>query len=212
MSFRYDDVLAGLRAAYDAKVDERASSTVEPWKEAERQRFLRRLRDEGRTTLVELGAGTGVHGRWFADAGLDVVCTDLSAAMVEHCRAQGLVALRQDFLHLDLPAPREAAFAMNCLLHVPLDDLPGVLGSIRRNLVPGALFFWGQYGGERAEGAREFDHYEPKRFFSSLTDDEIQLVAAAAFEIVDFHPVALPAVPDGATFHFQALTLRVGGD
>src|SRR4051794_7598146 len=102
MSDRYEQVTGRLQQIYDGVVERRAASPLEPWKIPERAAFLEILVREGRTSLLEIGAGTGLHGRFFADAGLDVVCTDLSAAMVEYCRAQGLTAVQQDFLHLDL--------------------------------------------------------------------------------------------------------------
>lgn len=202
----YDDVSARNRQAYDLKVEERAGGPDLPaWKAHEQERFLARLQEEGRRTVLEIGAGTGRHGLWFQEAGLDVVCSDLSFEMVEHCRSQGLRAEVQDFLHLDVPAPVDAVFSMNCLLHVPLADLPAVLLRIEGCLAPDGLFFWGQYGGVRREGERDDDHYVPKRFFSSQTDEELLEMATAVFDHVEFRSVTL-GWEDGG--HFQALTLR----
>ena len=60
------------------------------------------MRAAGARRLIEIGAGTGIHGRWFADQGVDVVSTDASAGMVEACRALGLAAEQVDVLNLDL--------------------------------------------------------------------------------------------------------------
>ena len=74
--------------------------------------------------------------------------------MVERCRAKGIEAHVMDFLHLDFPAGSfDAVFAMNCLLHVPNQDLPAVLAAVR-SIRPGGLFFVGVYGGDRARKAR----------------------------------------------------------
>lgn len=205
---RYDEIIGTLRQAYDAKVDERSSGHDAEWKEAEREAFLARLRAAGASTLLEIGAGTGIHGRWFADRGLDVVCTDLSPAMVEHCRSIGLEAHVQDFLSLDLGRTFDAVFAMNCLLHVPHAEIDAVLRSIASCVRPGGLLFWGQYGGEDREGPLPDDHYEPKRFFSSFTDEQVLAVATAVFDLVDFHQVGFDDWTNG---HFQALTLRARG-
>jgi SAM-dependent methyltransferase len=152
-----------------------------------------------------VGAGTGLHGRFFADAGLDVVCTDLSAAMVEHCRGQGLVAVQQDFLHLDLGRQFDAAFAMNCLLHVPREDLGAALAKIRSTLVPGGVFFLGQYGGIDHDDVFADDSYEPKRYFSFLTDDDLRAIAGESFTVESFRVVELD-LDDRS--HFQSLVLR----
>ena len=202
----YREVVERNRAAYAPMVDERAGGKELPaWKAAEQEGFLERLRAEDRTTLLEIGAGTGRHGLWFQDAGMQVLCTDASPEMVAHCRQSGLRAEVQDFLSLWVPSPVSAVFSMNCLLHVPLADLPAVLAAIDRCLEPGGLVFWGQYGGSRREGTRDDDHYVPKRFFSSQTDEELLATAAERFELVEFHTVSLDW-DDGN--HFQALTLR----
>jgi len=193
------------QAAYHKPVDAPVRAEVEPWKQAERTAFLDTLHREAKRTLLEIGAGTGVHGRFFADAGLAVVCTDLSPAMVEHCRSQGLEAYNQDFLHLDLGRSFAAAFAMNCLLHVPRPELPAALAAVRSTLEPGGLFYLGQYGGVVRDGPWEGDSYEPKRYFSWLPDEELLEFAREHFEVESFTAVDV-GMDDG--IHFQSLLLR----
>jgi SAM-dependent methyltransferase len=206
--FEYDDVLAGLRLAYDAKVQERDAHDVEPWKDAERARFLALLRAESRRTLVDVGAGTGVHAAFFRDGGLEVSCVDASPAMVARCRERGLPAYDQDVLHLDLPARFDGAFAMNSLLHTPPADLPRALRRIRNVLEPGGVFYLGQYGGVTFEGPWLDDSYDPPRYFSRLTDAELHRVAAEVFTVDDFRAVDIGVPADFG--HFQALVLRRG--
>jgi SAM-dependent methyltransferase len=125
--------------------------------------------------------------------------------MVEHCRSQGLAAYQQDVLHLDLPRSFDAAFAMNCLLHVPAEDMPDALRSVRSTLEPGGLFFLGQYGGTEHAGEFPDDEYEPKRFFSWLTDDQMRAVVSDHFDVLSFTTVDLGST-DGT--HFQSFVLR----
>ncbi len=205
MSDRYEVITEQLQRIYDHAVDRRASTPLEPWKVPERAAFLEILVREGRRSLLEIGAGTGLHGRFFADAGLDVVCTDLSAAMIEHCRAQGLVAVQQDFLHLDLGRRFDAVFAMNCLLHVPREDLPAALASIRSTLAAGGAFFLGQYGGIDHDGVFADDSYEPHRYFSFLEDDALLALVGEHFAVESFRAVDINS-GDGS--HFQSLVLR----
>ncbi|SCG53051.1 class I SAM-dependent methyltransferase [Micromonospora humi] len=206
MSLRYDDVLGPLREAYDARASWRDALTKEPWKLAERQAFRNRLAPGAR--LLEIGAGTGQDGVYFQQEGFAVVATDLSPAMVEHCRAKGIEAHVMDFLHLDFPADSfDAVFAMNCLLHVPNHDLPAVLAAIRTVLRPGGLFFVGVYGGnESAEGPKSDDEHGPPRFFSWRTDEQLLGFATAWFDVVDFHSIGV-----GRGHRFQSLTLRRPG-
>jgi SAM-dependent methyltransferase len=206
MQYSYDGVVPGLRTAYDAKVEWRDAHPVEPWKDAERARFLGLLRDEQRSTLVDIGAGTGVHGAYFRDAGLAVTCVDLSPAMVARCRERGLSAQNQDVLHLDLPTRFDAAFAMNSLLHIPPDDLPNALERVKRALEPGGMFYLGQYGGVAFEGPWLGDSYDPPRYFSRLRDDDMHRVVSGVFTVDDFRAVDVGASPDFG--HFQAFVLR----
>jgi SAM-dependent methyltransferase len=202
---RYDDVLGTLREAYDARAAWRDGLAKEPWKVAEREAFRNRLAPGAR--VLELGAGTGQDSAYFRDEGLTAVATDLSPAMVEHCRAKGIEAHVMDFLHLAFPASSfDAAYALNCLLHVPNRDLPAVLAAIRTVLRPGGLLFVGVYGaaGESVEGPDAGDDYEPPRFFSWRTDEQLLGFASASFAVVDFHVVDL-----GDGHRFQSLTLRV---
>jgi SAM-dependent methyltransferase len=200
----YADVLARLRSAYDASAADRDTQSKPDWKIAERRSFLERLRGEGKTRLIELGAGTGQDSLFFQEQGLDVVTTDASPQMVAKCREKGLDAHVMDFMSLSFaPGSFAAAYALNCLLHVPNADLPAALGAIRTVLEPGALLYIGVYGGDSFEGVKPNDWHDPPRFFSIRTDDELLQMTAPYFDAVDFHVVENES--DG---RFQALTVR----
>jgi 8-oxo-dGTP pyrophosphatase MutT (NUDIX family)/SAM-dependent methyltransferase len=181
-----------LRRAYDASADVREAMADTGWKQRERERFLAVLRTSRAARVLEIGAGHGVSGRYFADHGLDVVCTDMSPELVQRCRAKGLSAHVMDFGELDFPEGSfDAVFGMNCLLHVPRADIDRVLRSVRSVLTPGGLGYWGQYSRDTPfEGVLERDDYVPKRFFSLLTDEEMQKAAGSVFDVVDFYRIA----------------------
>jgi SAM-dependent methyltransferase len=203
----YHRVIDDLRESYDRKAEERDNYEIDSWKIEERCRFLSLLRKEGKKNLLEIGAGPGVHGKFFQDNGLDVICTDLSPEMVRLCREKGLTAHVMDFLHLDFPPSSfDAVYALNCLLHVPRKDLARVLEAIRVLLKPGGLFYLGVYGGKESERVWPEDRYEPKRFFSFLSDDQITEIATRFFELVDFEQIHLEN--GDPALHFQALILR----
>ena len=184
---------------------QRDHAEKEAWKVAERQQFLALLQQEGKVTLLEIGAGTGKDSLFFRDNGLRVVCTDLSPAMVNLCREKGLEAYVMDFLNLDFPlASFDAIYALNCLLHVPTRDLPTVLRKLQDLLPSGGLFFLGLYGGVEFEGVREQDWHIPPRFFSQHTDEFMQHVTAPFFDLVSFKAIPLQS----KLFHFQSMVLR----
>ena len=202
----YEDVIPSLQQAYDRHAAQRDAAGLADWKIAERQDFASRLRSEGKRTLLEIGAGPGHSSAWFRDQGFDVTCTDLSPAMVALCRAKGLDAHVMDFLHLDFPpASFDAVFALNCLLHVPGDDLARVLAAVHRLLRPGGLIFYGVYGGYSFEGIFPDDHHTPPRYFVFYPDDELRRRVAPWFDEVSFRAIPLE---DEAESHFQSLILR----
>jgi SAM-dependent methyltransferase len=202
----YEKIISDLRQSYDRMVEERERKDVTPWKDRERNHFLSLVLDEGTSRLLEIGAGTGLHGKFFQDHGMQVVCMDLSLGMVKRCAEKGLETYLMDFLHLAFPQESfEAVFSMNCLLHVPKDYLPQALKEIHRVLRRKGLFYWGQYGGVDRDGVYEGDHYEPKRYFSFLTDELLMIMAQENFEVVVFKTIELEEEED---FHFQSLVLR----
>ena len=205
----YDQVIDGLRQAYDNSAEERDAGNagrLTPWKVATRADFLSLLQAEGKRSLLEIGGGPGHFAAFCRDAGLDVVMTDLSPAMVRLAQAKGLDARVMDFLNLDFPpAAFDAVFALNCLLHVPSADLPRVLAAIHRVLRPGGLFFYGVYGGHSFEGIWPEDHHEPKRYFVFYPDDELRQRVAGLFDEVSFRAIPVEGETES---HFQELILR----
>jgi hypothetical protein len=67
------------------------------------------------------------------------------------------------------------------------------------------LFYLGQYGGVEQDGVYEGDHYEPKRYFSFVSDEMILDLVMEFFEIINFKIIELDEEED---FHFQSLILR----
>jgi len=204
----YKEIIQSLRASYSGQnATNRDKSPIQEWKLIERQHFLDLLLKEGKETLLEVGAGTGKDSKIFQEHGLQVTCTDLSPAMIELCRQKGLNAYEMDFLNLSFPdASFDALYALNCLLHLPSQNLPEALESLQRVLRPGGLFYLGIYGGEDWEGIVSDDSHEPKRFFSYHSDEYMKDITQRFFELVYFKHIDLENF-DG---HFQAFILRKG--
>jgi SAM-dependent methyltransferase len=196
-----------LRRAYDARAAERDGRALADWKLALRAEFLSRLQSEGRHRLLEIGAGPGHDSAYFAGQGLDVTSIDLSAEMARRCAQKGLTAVVMDSAALAFRTGAfEAAYSMNCLLHLPKRELPLALAGIARVLAPGALFYLGVYGGIEREDTWDDDAYEPKRLFSLYSDAHLQAVVGRFFAIEAFAP--LPIEDPDHRLHFQSLVLR----
>lgn len=201
------DMRDRLRAAYDANAEARDRRDLPEWKRKIRETFLGVLRREGHTRLLEIGAGTGRDGAFFARHDLDVVCVDLSPEMVRLCREKGLEAHVMDVVDLRFPADAfGAVYSFNGLLHLARSELPEALREIHRVMNPSGLFCVGLYGGYDFEGIWEQDTYEPKRFFSFLTDEHLLRAVEKTFDVVSFECVDVGV--DDPRLHFQSVILR----
>lgn len=202
-----DEIRGDLRIAYDRNVAEREGRS--PWKKqiAERDAFLGRMRASNLNALLDVGAATGIDGRFFADNGVDVTCIDLSAANVKAACDKNLHAIEMDCTAMTFAdCSFDAVWSWDCLLHLPLTEWPQALAEIQRVLRPNGLFFLGVYGGLSFEGVWEDDSYRPKRFYAFMEDELFQTVLSRYFEPIDFrtHRIS-PAAP---AHHFQAFTGR----
>ncbi|GER91742.1 hypothetical protein KDW_59040 [Dictyobacter vulcani] len=193
----YQQAIANLKVAYNSEsASKRNQEGKQDWKLTERQSFLDLLQLEGKSRLLEVGAGTGQDSLFFQQHGMQVISTDLSPAMVALCREKGLEAHVMDFLSLDFPPESfDALYALNCLLHVPTSALPAVLEKLRGLLHPGGLFFLGVYGGIEKEGISDKDWHQPPRYFSRHTDEFMQQAVAPYFEIVSFKSIPYKIPP-----------------
>ena len=85
-----DNDLNNLILSYDRAADERDKYEASDWKKDLRWKFLNILNTEGKSRLIDIGAGTGIHGKFFQEQGIKVTCGDLSPAHVEKCIEKGL--------------------------------------------------------------------------------------------------------------------------
>jgi len=196
-----------LRQAYDSSALARDRSDLPEWKRLECARFLAQLQTNKLTKLLDVGAGTGRDGLYFAEAGCDVTCIDLSPAMVSLCLEKGLKALVMDVADLSFPASAfDAIYSMNSLLHLPKSELPIVLQELQRVLKPGGLFYFGTYGGYDHDGIYDNDDHTPHRFFSFYEDVHLQRVVGQTFEILEFRTLEIAG--NDPRIRFQSILLQ----
>lgn len=199
-----------LKQAYDNGAQARDSQILPQWKIDQRVGLLSQLRANGLTRLLEIGAGTGRDGRFFADAGCEVTCIDLSPGMIQLCLNKGLTALVMDVAKLAFADESfDVVYSFNSLLHLPKNELPAVLREIRRMLAPSGLFYFGTYGGFDHQGVYQEDDHHPARFFSFYHDEGLKYVVSEAFDIVEFRSIDVGK--HDARLHFQSLLLRRPG-
>ncbi len=125
--------------------------------------------------LLDLGAGTGNHAAFFQSHGIDVLCTDVSPAMLERCKEKGLKTLCGDMETLEIPdASYDGVWAFASLLHLPKERTPAMLAKISRWLVPGGFFGLTLKEGD-SEGFEEYENYPGRRrWFSYYLQEEVE--------------------------------------
>lgn len=206
MSLSTDDPFPNLIISYDRFAEVRDTLDISDWKRELRRDFLSTLESENKSKLIDIGAGTGVHGKFFQDHGIEVTCIDISPALIDKCKEKGLNCYLANILeNTRIDQLYDSAFALNSLLHIPTTQLLLALSNISEHLEPDGLLYWGQYGGEYREGIYQEDHYQPKRFFSLLDDQQMQDFALKYFSIERFDQIKLENL---SPLHFQSMLLR----
>lgn len=198
-----------MAVTYDNVAAQRDEMGEADWRWPFAERFLSQLRDEDKSRLLEIGAGVGYTSLWFTERGIEVVATDLSPAQVDIARAKGLDAHVRDMFDLNFPPDSfDAAWAMNCIHHIPTEDLPGVLAGIANVLRPGGIFYVAVWGGRDIEGMYEDDFYKPSRFFAIRSDESLRTALETAFVVESFETFLPDEQKDDDGLHMQSFLLR----
>ncbi|WP_165667544.1 class I SAM-dependent methyltransferase [Metapseudomonas otitidis] len=116
--------------------------------------LLRHLGPGGPFDILDFGCGPGRDLQTFRRLGHRPVGLDGTARFVEMARIDaGCEVWQQNFLALELPAERfDGVFANASLFHVPLQELPRVLGQLHATLRPGGVLFSSNPRGQNEEG------------------------------------------------------------
>ena len=174
----------GLVNSYEKYAHERNAHSPDEFKVRERSEFLRFLKDEGRETLLEIGCGPGQDAQFFQDQGFQVLAVDNTPTMVKLTAEKGVTARRLDCYDLDeINESFDAVYTMNCLLHIPKQDIDQILRLISGRLNERGLMYLGIWGDKNFEGIWEQDRYEPKRFFSFWKTESLLEVLQRLFRL-----------------------------
>jgi SAM-dependent methyltransferase len=93
-------------------------------------------------SILELGCGAGNHSAVMLHAGFSVRATDGSPEMAAiAARRLGHPVEAMLFHELDEQEAYDGVWASACLLHVPRDELAGILRRIHRALKPSGVFY-----------------------------------------------------------------------
>ena len=141
-------------------------------------RFISHLPNGAR--ILDLGCGSGRDTLAFRRLGFEVVPVDGSDGMC--CIASestGSEVRRLDFLDLDYIDEFEGVWACASLLHLRPEEIPEVMGLVRRALRSGGAFFLSFKEGD-------FRGYRDGRWYTDMTLEGLrELAEGTGFEVLD---------------------------
>lgn len=201
-----DDLTSRLIEAYERHAHERNNLKIHPFKETEKNKFLRYLQQEDKKTLLEIGCGPGHDAEFFQTNGFKVSAIDFAPTMVKLCQQRGISAMILNCYNLDqIQDTFDAVYSMNCLVHIPKCDFDHILTLIYNRMNHNGLLYLGLWGGDDFEGIWDGDSYEPKRFFAFYKTTTLLELLLRLFILEYYHRV----VPwDDAIFN--SIILRRG--
>lgn len=135
--------------------------------------------------LLDFGCGPGRDLMALSALGHLVTGLDGTPAFVEMARAQsGCQVLEQNFLELQLGSQSfDGVFANASLFHVPIAELPRVLGQLFLSLVPGGVLFCSN---PRSFGA-DWEGFKGERYGSFLSVESWLMLLSAAGFVLERH-------------------------
>ncbi|MFZ4703773.1 MAG: class I SAM-dependent DNA methyltransferase [Candidatus Methylumidiphilus sp.] len=155
------------------------------------QALLKHIAGKPPMTLLDFGCGPGRDLKAFKDLGHIAIGLDGAKRFVEMAREYtGCEVWHQDFLKLDLPnAYFDGIYANASLFHVPLSELPRVLGELKESLNASGVLFCSNPRGNDEEGWNRGRYGS----YHSLETWQMYLLAAGFVELEHYYrPTGFP--------------------
>ncbi len=128
-----------------------------------RQAFVELLREEGRRSVIDIGAGPGRDGEAFRDAGHRFVGIDLAGGNARLAAERGVDVLQASLLALPIrDASFDAGWTLSTLMHLDAASMARGVDEMVRVLRPGSPLLVGLWGREE-EGLVIDEHDLPGR-------------------------------------------------
>ncbi|HZM36342.1 MAG TPA: class I SAM-dependent methyltransferase [Burkholderiales bacterium] len=144
--------------------------------------LLRHIEGEPPFAILDFGCGPGRDLKALSDLGHEAIGLEGAPGFARMARDHsGCEVWEQDFLRLALPPARfDGIFANASLFHVPLQELPRVLGELRAALKPRGVLFSSNPRGANEEGWSRgrygvfHDHASWRRFLEAAGFEELE--------------------------------------
>ncbi len=181
------DIVTDLRAYYDHEATTQRRTTPAGRRADLARHFARLVATEGRSTVLDIGAGPGSDAAAFTRSGLVYVGVDLSSANASLARRRGHDVVAASLFDLPFaPDTFDAGWSMSTLMHVPTVDFDDALQAVIAPFRPGAPLTIGMWGGPEREFDSEPDDHGRRRFFSLRPAVRNQELLGRRATVVDF--------------------------
>jgi|SRR3989344_6247075 len=137
--------------------------------------------------ILDIGSGPGNHAEYFKSKGFDVICGDISPAMVSLCAQKGLRAELIDIEEKTLPDTFHAVWAYAVLLHIPKNKIKKAVENILVMLKPGGLIGLALKEGEGEHMETHHSYPNTERLFTYFTDQEVRELFLPTFDLLHFN-------------------------
>lgn len=143
--------------------------------------------------IVDLGSGPGNHAEYFKKKGFNVLCIDISEAMIKLCKRKGLKAEIMDIEDLQLPEKSyDGIWANSSLHHIPKEKIPKILNQIIKILKSNGFLYLAVKEG-KGQGFEINEKYPgTRRWFTYFMDEEIRKLFGESFDIIHFSRINIP--------------------
>ena len=147
----HDLVLDDLQSYYEEEARQGVRTLLRGQRSLIRERFVETLRTEGRSSVLDFGAGPGLDAQGFMEHGIDYVGIDLAHGNARRAADAGVLVLHGAIHQLPVrPRSFDAGWSMSTLMHVPEVQVPLALEEMAAALRSGSpvqIGLWGAQSG-----------------------------------------------------------------
>ena len=190
-------------SAYSARAEEYAAALgrMAATAEADRELIARWARG-CRGRIVDAGCGPGHWTAYLHDLGLEIEGVDPVERFVKIAREQHPHVTYRQGSFAGLPAGfYGAVLAWYSVIHIPPQELPGTLASLRDSLQPRGSLLIGFFAGDRVEA---FPHAVVSAYYWPLQDLG-SLLERSGFEVLDLEHRRAPGARDHGSICCRAV-------